>query len=274
MDTKRLFVEPFSGFGQLSSPAAESACNLGTTTRSPLHNRILAALPVGDYRRLLPKLEPVALPKGWTVHDAGRAQTHLYFITEGMVSRSCFTLDGKSAEFSTVGNEGVVGVALCLGGDSISSQSVAVVEGFAFRLRADLLFRELGQHGPLLALLLRHVQSVIAETGQVGACNRLHPLRSRLCRWLLSVLDRVPGSTLPVTHEVIANLLGVRREGVTQELGMLRQQGLIHYYRGHIQVLDRRGLEALACECHAIVKKAHDYLPAGGERPRMLHAAN
>lgn len=256
--------------GEPSSSAAENVSSIGPAALTPLRNRILAALPVEDYRRLLPALEPFPLPRGWIVHDAGRTQTHLYFITHGVVSRSCVTKDGESAEFSTTGNEGVVGVTLCLGGGSMSSQAAVVVEGFAYRLRANLLLRELGKHGPLLELLLRHIHSVMAETVQIGACNRHHHLQNRLCRWLLSLLDRVSDSRLRVTHDEIANLLGARREGVTQEAGNLQQEGLIHCHRGQVEVLDRHGLEARACECYAIIRRAHDYL---GERTCLRCAA-
>lgn len=256
--------------GQPSESASDSLCDAIAAGPSPLQNRVLAALPLTDYKSLLPALEPVTLPRGWTVHDAGRPQTHLYFITRGVASRVCVTLDGKCAEFATTGNEGVVGVSLCLGGGSTSSQAVVVVEGFAYRFRADLLMLELGKHGPLLELLLRHVQSVMGETGQIGACNRHHPLLNRLCRWLLSLLDRVSDHTLPLTHELIANLLGVRREGVTQELGKLQERGLIRCHRGHLEVLDRGGLEAQACECYAIIRQAHDYLLP--ERPAHVSA--
>lgn len=255
-----------AGPGQPSVLAAEAVRRvepvrrIGAAAQDPLRNRILAALPAEDYQRLLPALEPVPLPRGWSVHDVGRPQAHLYFITEGLVSRVCITHDGKSAEFATTGSEGVIGVSLCLGGGSTSSQAVVVVEGFAYRLCADRLMRELGKHGALLGLLLQHVRCVMVEAGQIAACSRHHPLHSRLCRWLLSLLDRVSHSTLPLTHEVIANLLGVRREGVTHELGILQQEGLIHCHRGHLDVLDRPGLEARACECHAIIRRAHDCL--------------
>jgi CRP-like cAMP-binding protein len=246
--------------GQPSGRAEETVRSSDVAAQQPLRNRILAALPAEDYSRLLPALEPFTFPRGWNVHDAGRPQAYLYFITEGVVSRVCVTNDGKSAEFATTGNEGVIGVSLCLGGGSTSSQAVVVVEGSAYRLCADLLMRELGKHGSLLELLLRHIQCVMAEAGQIAACSRHHSLQNRLCRWLLSLLDRVPYSTLPLTHEVIANLLGVRREGVTYELGNLQLEGLIRCHRGHLDVLDRRGLEARACECYAIVRRAHGCL--------------
>ncbi len=204
------------------------------------------------------------MPRGWTVYGTGQPQAHLYFITRGVVPRVCITQDGKSAEFATTGSEGAIGVSLCLGGGSTSSQAVVVAEGFAFRLCADLLMRELGTHGSLLELLLRHVQSVMVETGQIAACSRHHPLQKRLCRWLLSLLDRVNGDALSLTHEVIAHLLGVRRECVSQELGKLQQEGLVRCHRGHLDVLDRQGLEARACECYAIVRRAHGFLKSEG----------
>lgn len=240
--------------------------------RAPLANRILAALPPEDFGRLVPALEPFPLPRGWAVYDAGRPQTHLYFVTQGVVSRACMTEDGKSAEFASTGNEGVIGVSLCLGGGSMASQALVVVAGFAYRLRADLLMRELGQHGPLLELLLRHVQSVMAEAGQIGACNRHHALQQRLCRWLLSLLDRASGDSLSLTHEVIAGLLGVRREGVTQEMGKLQHEGVLECHRGQVTVIDRPGLEERACECYAIVRRAHDFLPVGQRGGRILRS--
>jgi CRP-like cAMP-binding protein len=255
------------------APTLSTVRSIRTAAQAPLRNRILAALPPEHYRRLLPALEPVPLPNGWTVHGAGCPQSHLYFITEGVVSRSCVTEDGKTAEFGTTGNEGVIGVSLCLGGGSMSSQAVVIVEGFAFRMRAAPLMVELGRHGALLALLLRHTQSVITEIGQIGACNRHHPLQKRICRWLLALLDRSTDSRLTVTQDMIASLLGVCREGVTQEAGRLQQEGLIEYHRGHLTVLDRRGLEANACECYSIIRRAHDFLPAKPGPARILHAA-
>jgi len=261
-----------AGAPEPAGSASSLAHCAGPAPRAPLGNRILAALPDVDYRRLLPVLEAYPLPAGSTVHGVGRPQTHLYFITQGVVSRSCVTEDGKCAEFSTTGCEGVIGVSLCLGGGSMSSQAVAMVDSFAFRLPADLLMRELGRHGPLLELLLRHVQSVMAEAGQIGACSRHHPLQQRLCRWLLCLLDRIQDSELAVTHDAIAHLLGVRREGVTQEAGRLQQDGLIRCHRGHVEVLDRSGLEALVCECYAAIRLAHEYLPVRGESRSTLRA--
>jgi CRP-like cAMP-binding protein len=263
-------VEHPVGHAPSARPRTAVTIDKALAANAPLANRILAALPPEDFGRLVPELEPFPLARGWAVYDAGRPQTHLYFVTQGVVSRACMTEDGKAAEFASTGNEGVVGVSLCLGGGSMSSQAQVVVAGFAYRLRADLLMRELGLHGPLLELLLRHVQSVMAETGQIGACNRHHAFQQRLCRWLLSLLDRVTGHSLPITHEMIASLLGVRREGVTQEVGKLQHEGVLECHRGQLTVLDRPGLEARACECYAIVRRAHDFLPVGQQGGRIL----
>ncbi|HRQ66826.1 MAG TPA: Crp/Fnr family transcriptional regulator [Xanthomonadaceae bacterium] len=251
-------------------PAAAATGDARLASDAPRRNRILAALPEADYQRLLPALEPFPLPQGWAVHGAGRRQTHLYFITRGVVSRSCLTEEGKGVEFSTTGSEGVVGVTLCLGGGSTSSQAEVIVEGFSFRLAADLLLRELGAHGPLMELLLRYTQSLMDEAGQIGACSRHHSLQHRLCRWLLSLHDRSDDERLPVTHDTIAQMLGVRREGVTQAVGKLHAQGLIDCQRGHIDMLDREGLEAQACECYAVIRQAHECLAEAGGSQRLL----
>jgi len=249
-------------------------CQSPSIIRAPSQNRLLAALPQQDYQRMLPALEPFRLPAGWTVHAAGRPQRHLYFVTEGVVSFSCVMEDGRTAEFSTIGREGVVGVSLCLGGGSMSSQAVVIVEGFAFRLGADLLTKELGEHGPLLALLLRYTQLMMAETGQICACNRHHPLRKQLCRQILAIADHLPVDALKMTHELLASQLGVRREGVSQEAGRLQEEGLIQYRRGHLRVLDRPGLEAQACECYANVSRERERLFADCRGPLASHSSH
>ena len=227
---------------------------------TPRQNHLLAALPVADYECLLPDLEPVPLPVGWTVHDAGDREEYLYFLTAGIVSRFYVMEDGASAEFAVTGSEGVIGVALFLGGASTPSEAVVVSAGYAYRLRADLLKNELEHDGPLRRLLLRYTQALIAQTGQIAACNRHHSLEQQLCRWILSSLDRLPSNELTMTQELIANMLGVRREGVTAAAGKLQKAGLIHYSRGHIAVLDRPRLEAQTCECYVVVKREYDRL--------------
>ena len=228
--------------------------------QTPRQNHLLAALPLGDYERLLLDLEPVALPRGWTVHHAGDRQTYLYFLTAGIVSWFYVTLNGASAEFAVMGREGVIGVASFLGGESTPSQEVVVSAGCAYRLGADLLKNEFEHNRPLRRLLLRYTQALIAQTAQIAVCNRHHSLEQQLCRWILSNLDRLASNELAMTQELIADMLGVRRERVTEAAGKLQKAGLIQYSRGHIAVLDRSELEAQVCECYAVVKREYDRL--------------
>ena len=226
----------------------------------PRHNQLLAALPPKDYERLLPDLEPVSLPLGLTVHRAGEREKYLYFLTAGIVSRYCLTENGASAEFAVTGREGVIGIASFLGGAGLPSQAVVVSAGYAYRLAGDPLQHEFNRYGPLSHLLLRYTQALIAQTGQIAVCNRHHSLEQQLCRYILSNLDRLPSDVLAVTQEMIANMLGVRRGGVTEAAGNLQKAGLLRYSRGRIAVLDRPGLEARACECYAVVKREYDRL--------------
>ncbi len=227
---------------------------------TPRQNHLLAALPAEDYERLRPDLEPVPLPPGWTVHGAGDREKHLHFLTAGIVSRFYVTQSGASADFAVTGSEGVIGVASFLGGESTPSQAVVLSAGYAYRLGADLLKDEFEHDRPLPHLLMRYIQALIAQTGQIAVCNRHHTLEQRLCRWILSCLDRLPSNDLAMTQELIAAMLGVRREGITEAAGRLQQAGLIHYSRGHIRVLDRPQLEAQACECYEVVKREYDRL--------------
>jgi len=226
----------------------------------PGQNHLLAALPVKDYNRLLPGMEPVPLPLGWTVHRAGDREKYLYFLAAGLVSRFNVSENGASTEFAVTGSEGVIGVASFLGGESTPSQAVVLAAGYAYRLGADLVRNEFDNDGPLSHLLLRYIQALIAQTSQIAVCNRHHSLEQQLCRWILTSLDRLPSNELRVTQERIAELLGVRRESVTDTAGKLQDAGLIHYSRGHIAVLDRPRLEARACECYAVVKREYDCL--------------
>ena len=230
------------------------------THSTPRHNRLLAALPRDDYGRLLPHLEPVALPSGWTIHGAGDREDYLYFITAGVVSRVHVTDDGASAEFAVTGSEGVIGVASFLGGESTLSQVIALSAVSSYRLPAEVLKIEFERVGPLSHLLLRYTQALIAQTAQIAVCSRHHSLEKRLLRWTLSCLDRLPSNELTVTQKRIAELLGVRRVGVTAALGKLQTAGLIRCSRGRIAVLDRFQIEAQACECYAVVKREYDRL--------------
>jgi CRP-like cAMP-binding protein len=227
---------------------------------TPRQNHLLAALPLEDYARLLPYLEPVSLPLGWTVHRAGNRERHLYFLTAGIVSRFCVMENGASAHFALTGSEGAIGVASFLGGESMPSHAVVLSAGYAYRLGADLLTSEFEHDGLLSHLLLRYTQALITQMVQTAACNRHHSVEQQLCRWILASLDRVPSNGLAMSQELIANMLGVRRESVTEAAGRLQKTGLIHYSHGHIAVLNRPRLEAQACECYAVVKREYDRL--------------
>jgi CRP-like cAMP-binding protein len=227
---------------------------------TPRQNHLLAALPLEDYERLLPDLEPVPLPLGWTVHRAGGRENCLYFLTAGIVSRLGVSENGAATEFAVTGSEGVIGVASFLGGHSMPSQAVVTAPGYAYRLGSDPLKNELERYGPLPHLLLRYTQALIVQTGQIAVCNRHHSVDQQLCRWILSCLDRLPSNELAMTQDLIAHMLGVRREGVTEAAGRLQKAGLIHYSRGHIAVLDRARLEAQVCECYEVVRREYDRL--------------
>jgi CRP-like cAMP-binding protein len=227
---------------------------------SPRQNHLLAALPAADYERLLPHLELVPLPLGWSVYEAGGAQGHVFFPTTSIVSLLYVMEDGSSAEIAVVGNEGLVGIALFMGGETTPSRAVVQSAGYGYRLKAAALKREFDQGGALQHLALRYTQTLITQMAQTAVCNRHHAVDQQLCRWLLLSLDRLPGKELMMTQELIANMLGVRREGVTEAAGKLQADGLIHYSRGHITVLDRPKLEKRVCECYAVVKREFDRL--------------
>jgi CRP-like cAMP-binding protein len=194
------------------------------------------------------------------VHHAGDRERYLYFLTEGIVSRFYVTENGASTDFALTGNEGVIGVASFLGGGSTPTQAVVLSAGHSYRLPADLLRTEFERDGALSHLLLRYTQALIAQTGQIAACNRHHSLKQRLCRWILSCVDRLPSNELMMTQEQIAHMLGVRREGVTVAIGTLQETGAIRCHRGHLAVTDRPRLEAQVCECYAIVRRAYEHL--------------
>jgi CRP-like cAMP-binding protein len=227
---------------------------------TPSQNHLLAALPPKDYERLLPNLEPFPLSLGWPVHDAGDQERYLYFLTAGIVSRFYVTEGGGSAEFAVTGSEGVIGVAAFLGGESTPSQAVVLSTGYSYRLRAERLKREFARDGPLPRLLLRYTMALITQMAQTAVCNRHHSVDQQLCRWLLLCLDRLSSNEISMTQELIANMLGVRREGVTEAAGKLQDAGLIRYQRGRITVVDRPGLEARCCECYKVVKTEFDRL--------------
>lgn len=221
----------------------------------PEQNHLLATLPAADYERLLPQLELIPLPLGLAVYESGLDQGYVYFPTTSIVSMLYVMEDGSSAEIAVVGNDGLVGIALFMGGETTSSRAVVQSAGFGYRLKAAALKKEFERGGEVQHLLLRYTQALITQMAQTAVCNRHHSLEQQLCRWLLLSLDRLPSNELKMTQELIANMLGVRREGVTEAAGRLQGYGFISYRRGHITVLDRKGLEQDVCECYAVVKK-------------------
>ena len=223
-------------------------------------NRLLAAIPKADWARWLSQLEPVELPLGLVLYESGRTLTHAYFPTDAIVSLLYVMEDGASAEIAVVGNEGVVGISLFMGGGSTPSRAVVQSAGHGMRMKADAIKAEFNRAGPVMHLMLRYTQALITQTAQTAVCNRHHTLDKQLCRWLLLSMDRLKGSDLVMTQELIANMLGVRREGVTEAALKLQAAGLIRYARGHITVLDRPGLERRTCECYAVVKREYDRL--------------
>ncbi len=229
-------------------------------TPAPQENHLLAALPPEVQGRLFPHLEVAPLPLGKVLYESGDAMHHVYFPTDSIVSLLYVMESGASAEISVVGNEGLIGISLFMGGESTPSRAIVQSAGSAFRLQGQRLKDEFNRHGELLLLMLRYTQSLITQMAQTAVCNRHHSVDQQLCRWLLLSLDRLPGNRLTMTQELIANMLGVRREGVTDAAGKLQKLGVIEYSRGQITVLDRLKLEALSCECYAVVKKETDRL--------------
>ena len=226
----------------------------------PKTNHLLAALPPADLQRWLPQLERVEMPLGAVLYEPGRTLSHVYFPTNAIVSLLYVMEDGASAEIAVVGNEGVVGISLFMGGESTPSRAVVQSAGHGLRLKADAIKQEFQQAGPAMHLLLRYTQALITQMAQTAVCNRHHSLDQQLCRWLLLSLDRLHGTELVMTQGLIASMLGVRREGVTESALSLQKAGLLRYARGHITVLDRPGLERRTCECYAVVKKEYDRL--------------
>jgi CRP-like cAMP-binding protein len=227
---------------------------------NPKQNHVLAALPAVDYARLAPDLELIPMPLGWAVYESGGHMDYLYFPTTSLVSLLYVLESGASAEIAITGNCGLVGISLFMGGETTPSRAVVQSAGNGYRLKASVLRREFALGGHLQHLALRYTQALITQMAQTAVCNRHHAVDQQLCRWLLLSLDRLESNELVMTQELIANMLGVRREGVTEAAGKLQADGLIHYSRGHIKVLDRPKLEKRVCECYAVVKKEYDRL--------------
>jgi CRP-like cAMP-binding protein len=227
---------------------------------SPQQNHLLDALPEAEYARIQGMLEYVPMPLGQSLYESGDHLQHVYFPTTSIVSLLYVLENGASAEIAVVGNEGVLGISLFMGGETTPSRAVVQSAGFGYRLQASMLKQEFNRAGSMMHLLLRYTQALITQMTQTAVCNRHHSVEQQLCRWLLLSLDRLPADEIHMTQELIANMLGVRREGVTEAAGKLQRAGLIEYTRGHIRVLDRPKLEKRVCECYQVVKTEFDRL--------------
>jgi len=233
-------------------------------TQIPNQNHLLAALPKAELERIVPHLELVAMPLGEVLYESGGQLQYAYFPTSAIVSLHYVMENGASSEIAGVGNEGVLGISLFMGGNTTPSRAIVQTAGHGYRLKGRFLMEEFNRAGPVMRLMLRYTQALITHISQTAVCNRHHSVDQQLCRWLLLTLDRLPSSELTMTQELIASMLGVRREGITETAGNLQRAGMISYRRGHITVLDRSGLESHACECYKVVKK---------EFYRLLHDA-
>jgi CRP-like cAMP-binding protein len=233
-------------------------------------NRLLAALPAAEYQRLLPHLELVPMPLGWTVYEEGGVQRHVYFPADSLVSLLHVMENGASAGVAVIGNDGVVGITLFMGGQTTSRRAVVYSAGYGYRLKASVLKSEFERGGALQHLLLRYTMSLIVQIMQTAVCNRHHSIEQQLCRLLLLSHDRLPANELALTQELMSTLLGVRREGVSEAAGRLQAAGLLRHARGRITVLDRPKLEAQACECYAVVKREYDRLIGSAFRPAAV----
>ena len=231
-----------------------------TTQRDPQQNHLLAALSAAERERLYPHLQLVPMPLGKVLYESGDVMRHVYFPTDSIISLLYVLEDGASAEISVVGNEGLIGVSLFMGGETTPSRAIVQSAGSAYRLIGQLLKEEFHRNGGMQLLLLRYTQALLTQMAQTAVCNRHHSVDQQLCRWLLLSLDRLASNKLNMTQELIANMLGVRREGVTDAAGKLQKLGVIQYARGRITVLDRPKLEKLCCECYGVVKKETDRL--------------
>src|SRR5437764_9918063 len=252
---------PRAGAGRnTAAPLPKTTRAVPGGSHSPHQNHLLAALPPSDYERLASHLELIPMRLGDVLYEPGVRLRHVYFPTTSIVSLLYVMENGTSAEIAIVGNEGILGISIFMGGETTPSRAVVQSAGHGYRLRAQLLKNEFGRFGPMLRLLLRYTQALITQMSQTAVCNRHHSVDQQLCRWLLLSLDRLASNELAMTQELIANMLGVRREGVTEAAGKLQDAGLIRYRRGKIAVLDRPGLEARSCECYQVVKTEFDRL--------------
>jgi CRP-like cAMP-binding protein len=226
-----------------------------TIENNPHQNYLLAALPEDIFERLSPHLELVSMPLGKVIYESGEQLYSVYFPTTAIVSLQYVLENGASSEIAGVGNEGILGFSLFMGGNSTPNLATVQTAGYGYRLKAAFMLAEFNRADVMMRLMLRYTQALITQMTQTAVCNRHHSIEQQLCRWLLLTLDRMPASELVITQELIASMLGVRREGITEAAGHLQQAGLISYRRGHIKVIDRVGLEARSCECYQVVKK-------------------
>jgi len=238
------------------------------------HNHLLAALPTDVFERITPYLEPVAMPLGEVLYEAGASLPYVYFPTTAIVSLHCVMEDGATSEIAGVGNEGVVGTSLFMGGNTLPSQAITCIGGAGYRLKARLLMEEFKRAEVMQHLLLRYTHALFSQVSQTAACNHHHSVSQRLCRWLLLTLCRLSSDEVVMTQELIASILGVRRESITEAAKYLQEAGCIRYRRGHINVLDRRGLESRVCECYAVVKKEFYRLSSGTQTRQATYPAS
>lgn len=239
---------------------------MSQSIHSPQQNHLLDALPDEDFQRIAPMLELVEMPLGQALYESGGHLKHVYFPTTSIVSLLYVLESGASAEIAVVGNEGILGISLFMGGETTPSRAVVQSAGYGYRLSAKQLKDEFNRAGHMMRLLLRYTQALITQMAQTAVCNRHHAVEQQLCRWLLLSLDRLAANEINMTQELIANMLGVRREGVTEAAGKLQRAGLIVYARGHIKVINRPGLEKRVCECYQVVKTELDRLLPGLNR--------
>jgi CRP-like cAMP-binding protein len=233
---------------------------LNSPPHQPDQNHLLAALPASEFERLQPHLELIHMPLGDVLCESGGRLHYAYFPTSAIVSLHYILENGASSEIAGIGNEGMLGISLFMGGETTLSRATVQTAGYGYRLKAALMLQEFNHTGPVQRLLLRYTQALIMQISQTAVCNRHHTIEQQLCRWLLLTLDRLNSQELTMTQELIASMLGVRREGITEAAGRLQNAGIIRYRRGHIMVLDRAGLEAHVCECYSVVKKEFDRL--------------
>jgi CRP-like cAMP-binding protein len=231
-----------------------------STRQAPDQNHLLAALSAEIFGRISPHLQPISMPLGEVLYESGSRLQHVYFPTSAIISLHYIMENGASVEFAGVGNEGVLGISLFMGGDTTPGRAAVQTAGCGYRLNKQFMLEEFNRAGMMMHLMLRYTQALITQMSQTAVCNRHHSLEQQLCRWLLHTLDRLPSNELTMTQELIAGMLGVRREGVTETAGNLQRAGLISYRRGHITVLDRSGLERHACECYEVVRREFDRL--------------